>query len=48
MNSKNTQQKYPLFLTHPGNIYTTVFIKYFLIGMVCGFCILFEIYFKPV
>jgi len=45
MNSKNTQQKYPLFLTFIPLSLSGIF---FLIGMVCGCCILFEIYFKPV
>lgn len=28
INSKNTQQKYHLFLNYRGNIYITLFIKY--------------------
>lgn len=29
MTSKNNEQKYHLFLNYSGNIYTTLFIKYF-------------------
>lgn len=49
MTSKNNEQKYHLFLNYQATfIPLSLSSIFFQIGMVCGFCILFEIYFKPV
>lgn len=49
MNPENTQQNIsPIFESFRQHLYHSLYQGFFKIGTVCGFCILFEIYFNPV